>query len=582
MGMKRGQKINHSLRFKLLILYAATAFIPAILMIGIMPSFYQSIVSKQTHQSTVSTLSAVCSTIESYLQDLDRLTLFPYYSEDALYGLSLHSSGEYKTSDAYNKLVADRAIKGLLRDVFRNTRDDISSTIVLPFDGNVFVANNDGYADVNTAFPFTEQSWYEKALAANGKAAFISPHPQDYMTNTSGKDVFSVARLIKNPYSQAPIAVIMADADTRVFEEIINRVNFSVSSIVMIFDDSDHLIYTNSNPTKEVLSQVRSGNNNITSPTGNYQLVRSTIENTNWRIVLLLSSKELNLQIRWMYIIGGLFALLGLSVTFILFSTLSKSILDPFKEMAAVMHNVEQGNLKSRFTGSGSDEIAILGQALNAMIVQVESHIETEYKAVISERNAQLFALHSQIQPHFLYNTLNGFIGLNRLGEKEKLERGILSLTGMLRYVLSQESHQSLENEFLYIKRYIELQKLRFGDRLCYDIDYDPAIGHLQIPKLLLQPLVENAILHGLEPIDGTTTVSVKAWLTDEILSLSVMDNGAGFDMSKARNAATDPVGLANIQNRLALISKMSTFTIKSQINEGTSVLIEIQMGGVE
>jgi two-component system sensor histidine kinase YesM len=581
MRIKRGQKINYSLRVKLLTLYAVTAFIPAILMIGIMPSFYQSIVSKETQQLTMSTLSAISGTIESYLQDLDRLTLFPYYSEDALYGLALHSSGEYSTSDAYNKLVADRAIKNLLRDVFRNTREDISSTIVLPFDGSVFVANNEGYADINIAYPFTTQKWYQKAMTANGKAAFISPHAQDYMMSTHNKTVFSVSRLIKNPYTQVPIALIMADADTRVFKDIIQKVNFNVSSIVMIFDDSNQLIYSNSNATEEVLSQVLAGNENIESPTGNYQLVRTTIENTNWHIALLLSSAELNSQIRWMYIIGGFFALLGLSITFILFSTLSKSILDPFKEMTSVMQDVEQGNLKSRFTGSGSDEIASLGQALNAMILQVEHHIETEYKAVLSERNAQLFALHSQIQPHFLYNTLNGFIGLNRLGEKEKLERGILALTGMLRYVLNQESHQSLENEFLYIKRYIELQQLRFGDRLCYTIDFDPKIGSLQIPKLLLQPLVENAILHGLEPMEGTTEILVKAKLNDNTLSLTVSDNGAGFDMNKPNDHDVPSIGLTNIQNRLALLGKDATFSIQSQINKGTSVFIKIQTGGL-
>ncbi|UUZ83430.1 histidine kinase [Paenibacillus sp. P26] len=146
-----------------------------------------------------------------------------------------------------------------------------------------------------------------------------------------------------------------------------------------------------------------------------------------------------------------------------MFFTYSRTILRPFKDMIGVMRQVQHGNLKTRFAVHGQDEVAQLGGALNRMIAQLDELIDSEYRTKLSLRNAEYRALQSQIQPHFLYNTLNGFIGLNRRGRRSCWRRRSCRSAGQLRYILMPKDLSSLGEEFEVLAQYCELQKMRFG-----------------------------------------------------------------------------------------------------------------------
>jgi two-component system sensor histidine kinase YesM len=310
-----------------------------------------------------------------------------------------------------------------------------------------------------------------------------------------------------------------------------------------------------------------------------YVTVSTVISPAQWRLLVLLSNAEVVAKTRWIYTTGILFAIGGLILTFVLFFILSRWVGRPFQEMITVMRQVETGNLKSRFLVSGNhDEISELGRALNNMIQRLNELIEREYKAVINQRDAEYRALQSQIQPHFIYNTLNSFLGLNRLKDTVGLEKAILALSGMLHYNFEGKDQINLREEIRFIERYCELQELRFRERLTTQIRCDEAAKEIKIPKLLLQPLVENAIIHGIEPAGRSCTLSVDVNLVQNDnaarVCITVQDDGRGFDTQAV--GKREGLGLVNVRERLRIAFPGATMSVSSQANVGTQVAIEI------
>jgi sensor histidine kinase YesM len=206
----------------------------------------------------------------------------------------------------------------------------------------------------------------------------------------------------------------------------------------------------------------------------------------------------------------------------------------------------------------------------------MDNHVK--YRALIENQEAKFQALQSQVKPHFLYNILSGIIGLNRIGDSKKLEKSVLALKEMLRYIQSNSRWASLEAEFDCIDKYCSLQQIRFGSRLKYSLELDPEARYLQIPRLLLQPLVENAVLHGIEPLERPGNLTVRAQARrhggEDGALIEIIDNGAGFDTSLLERESN--IGIQNVMGRLRMTWPHSLFEIVSKPGKGTRVVIEV------
>lgn len=568
-----------SLRFRLMIFYLIIFLVPAAIMIFAMPYYFQQSLSNETRTLTEGTLTSLARNIETYLDDLNRLTITPYLNDDVMQAMQLKASPNYGRADDYSKLLAGRALNTTLPLFLQNSRTDILATVLVTPDGTAYVASvGAAYGKPVADYAYTRQDWYQKAMQADGDVVFISSHPEDYLSNIPVRQVFSVARLIKDPDTRQPLGVIMADADTVVLERIINDIYFNVSSIVCVFDDQNKLLYSSRPLPEELQNRDFSDASTVEANGDSYVTVSTVISPAQWKLVVLLSNTEVAAKTRWIYVTGILFAIGGLTLTFVLFFILSRWVGHPFQEMIAVMKQVETGNLKTRFIVPGShDEISELGRALNNMIERLNELIEREYKAVINQRNAEYRALQSQIHPHFIYNTLSGFLGLNRLNDTVGLEKAILALSGMLHYIFEGEDRVNLRDEITFIQRYCELQWLRFRERLTSQIRCDKAAEEIKIPKLLLQPLVENAMIHGIEPAGRPCTMTVDVNLVQQDVKLwvciTVQDDGRGFNPQAA--GRKEGVGLANVRERLRIAFPDAKMSLSSQIDSGTKVVIE-------
>jgi len=198
-----------------------------------------------------------------------------------------------------------------------------------------------------------------------------------------------------------------------------------------------------------------------------------------------------------------------------------------------------------------------------------------KYAELIKKGEAEYQALQSQVQPHFIYNVLNGFIGLNRMGDKKGLEASIIELKDMLRYTQDSRTETTIAEEFAFVENYCQLQKLRFGDRIGYSFHIEEGLGPVRIPRLILQPLAENAVIHGVEPMSGGTgLLEVEAFRTLEddrtMVTVSIRDNGVGCDLDSLHER--EHIGIGNVRRRFKYAFPGGAFNVKSSPGKGAEI----------
>jgi sensor histidine kinase YesM len=230
-------------------------------------------------------------------------------------------------------------------------------------------------------------------------------------------------------------------------------------------------------------------------------------------------------------------------------------------------------------------EIAQLGSFADYAAQVVDNAIVNA--ALRARSDAEYRALQAQVQPHFIYNVLNGFVALNRMGETRALEASLHALRDMMRYTLEHGREASVAEEFDFLERYCRLQKLRFEDRFSYEFDLDPEAAGLHIPKLLVQPLLENALIHGIEPSARPCTARVSGRIERggeardrDSLVLEVSDDGVGCGPSSIDEKRR--VGIGNVRERLSLLYAAASLELEGRPGEGFAARISIPLAELE
>lgn len=566
------KKRNRSIQFRLNGLFVIVIIVPLLMLFVFLPKYIYKYNEGVNTRMTQSLLSAMASNIDTYLSDLERVTLAPYLSDDILDALRVKKLSGSNHFDPYDIYVTNKTMTEEATMYFQLLRDDVTDVLLLPLDGSVYLVSeyNLGY-DYN--YNFTEQRWYIDAIEANGRAIYVGLHEQDYLYSNKKDNVFSVARAIKDPMSSTVLGVIVADTDARLLEQIAKSADFGGDSITLILDATGQTLYTSAYVESDVVKEVACGEKIVTIRNEQYEVNSRDISSSGWKLAILLSCSELASGRKVIYISGVLTGGVWVILMIAMLVYFSSAILKPFGKLVDVMRRVGEGDFDARFHTERRDEVAELGERLNDMISQMHGLMAREHEAIEAERRLEYESLQAQIRPHFLYNTLNGFIGLNRAEKREELEEMIFALSDMMRYTYSAEGVVPLRSEIEILSRYCELQKLRFGDRLKYQIMIEDECKNMPVPKLLLQPLVENSVIHGIEPLEDGGELIVEARMETDGLRLSVCDNGTGFDVMSLGDCGT---GLRNVSERLKFVYPKATFQIISAPSAGCEIRIVI------
>ena len=277
--------------------------------------------------------------------------------------------------------------------------------------------------------------------------------------------------------------------------------------------------------------------------------------------------------------------LLCILLTMVLAYLMSKRFMAPVKELTAKMHEVEEGNLHSRAVINTHDEFEDLANSYNKMIQRVEDLMRQVIFEQEQKRESDIRMLQAQINPHFLYNTLASIRYMIYTSPPAEVDKIIRALSRFLKYVLSNAEtvYVTLDREFEQMNDYITIQQFGFEVPLQYKVDIEPGLGRCLVVKMLFQPLIENAILHGLKLNDVDPTLHIRVYSDEDgNVLIDISDNGAGFDVSALKERISqDPtrhhLGLSNVQKRLWLhYGESCSFDIHSEKGRGTTVRISI------
>lgn len=305
----------------------------------------------------------------------------------------------------------------------------------------------------------------------------------------------------------------------------------------------------------------------------------------HWRIFYYMDISEIipkNFWNSYAYLI--LIALAAVSVFFIIATLFTKTLVGPLKELLKSLEKLQQGDFEQHVSVRNQDEIGRLTEGYNQMVMHIRNLIKQNYEIKIREKEAQLGALQAQINPHFLYNTLDLLYWKASMSGQEEISNHIYSMSKLFRLSLNKgEMWLTLEQEKEFLTHYLNLQKALMSEKLDYCISVEEFLLQTKIPRFLFQPFVENAILHGFKKITAVPKLTIFFQSQKKDLLVFICDNGCGMDQEKANmifsgineeSADTkENYAICNVLKRMELyFGENFSLTVKSEISKGTKI----------
>jgi len=438
---------------------------------------------------------------------------------------------------------------------------DISDVLIVTTNGYVYSDSRDPLDDVNPGFDFNAKSEVIDIRKEQGSLSIFRDNPSTYCIRQR-EDVITflgnIYRTDRLP-QKTSVGVYIINIPVSRVEEAINARSSGIKGELTLRNEDNHTLYsTILNEDSKVLENQPEEEDvyRKNQPVGNTGL---TVEYSLSNILLF---EEINHLLRWTVVLMLIVIAITIMVGYIIYQTYQKRI----SILLKAMHKVEKGSLEEDIPVTSKDEIGIISQSFNTMCHRLNDYIDRVYKSELEQKAAEIDALEMQINPHFLYNTLES-IKATALEEGDRKTPEMISLLGKLfqwsRY--TDEKFVTIEQEMDYIKTYLNLQSYRYDDQIEIDIKIDEENLDYMIPKLTLQPLVENIIHHGFGKVKRPGLVGITVKLKDKHIEITVYDNGIGMSKQALEgirkqldNNANEPVsthiGIQNIHNRIRLL----------------------------
>jgi len=308
-------------------------------------------------------------------------------------------------------------------------------------------------------------------------------------------------------------------------------------------------------------------------------------EQIGWYLISLMPYSYINSETSKIMVSMTLIVLLIVITCIVIIYLVNNSIVKPIKRIISFSNQISNGEFSIRIQDDSEDEMSALSRKINSMVSEIERLMDNQKLDEKRKRELELQMLQSQINPHFLFNTLNTLRWLAVINQVPVLNNGISSLSELLRStILDNNEEITIEHELQNLTHYFEIQKIRYADRFHVQYEIDNELLQCLIPKLILQPVAENAIIHGLSEQGKSIEINIKVQQIDQLIHIEITDNGKGFDTNQHRSSDNtnklSGIGITNVNERIKLHygDKYGLF-ITSVIGEGTSctIIIPIQ-----
>ncbi|MDO4635592.1 MAG: sensor histidine kinase [Streptococcus sp.] len=545
-----------------LLLYSYGVIIVLLIIAGL--AYYHTssnIIKHETERNTQNTIQQSSQFIDSYVQHLEETST------------SLASNTSFLNSS--NKEQITLAFKTILE-----TNSDLKTITYISKDGKIITTDN--FVNLSTSKDMMKEDWYRKAIGKKAMPILLPAHMQNKEKMTDW--VISITQEVQNTNHENQ-GVLKIDLSYRSIANYLKDLKLGNKGFAFIINQKGEYIYHpkesvyhSNQEMEEMKAYITTKNSYVHN--GEFYVSQISMPSSQWIIVGVSSLDQLN-QLKRNLIFS--FLIIGLIIIFsssFLITLGAKKFISPIKQLQETILKISDGDHNLRAQVTGPDELRTLSSAFNQMLEQNDRLLVSIKQNQEEIRNYELQALASQINPHFLYNTLDSIIWMAEFQDNKRVVNMTKSLASYFRLALNQGNEKiSLKNEIDHVRNYLFIQKQRYGNRLSYDINEDKNCDDFIIPKLILQPLVENAIYHGIKEVQRDGKITIKTANYNHFIKIIITDNGKGFDQSKSSqsNLERGGVGLENVKRRLALeFGERFTFTIKSEIDEFTKITIKI------
>lgn len=531
--------------------------------------FYYSasrIISDSREKQTTEAVAQTSDYVSAYLDKIKTLSnliaMYPQISEIL----------EQPNAKSVNGLAA-------MVNISANSDPRIQTIAVISKKG--FAITNNSDMTMPLSKNMMDEAWYQAAIKSNQKPVVTSIHHGDFTMNRENL-VISISHEITDEQNNH-LGVVLIDISYRFIEDYILSIDLGKQGYAYILDDEDNILY---HPDENVFSDeqkkkelVQISKQNYTL--SNYFVTNTTIPHSNWKLIGVSSTENITL-LKNRLIEGILFVnLLLIFASIVLSLMISKKLTKPIIELQNAMMDLDKSWGHISINPNSSVEVVALATEYNALLDRIKALTEDIAQKENTKRIFELKALQSQINPHFLYNTLDTILWLAEFGENEKVVAVSKSLGELLR--LSLDIHQTavpLKTELASVKNYLKIQQMRYEDKISYNIYGDEELLSVSVPKLILQPIVENSIYHGIRRQEEAGYIDIEYRKQGDKLIITVADNGVGYSSScenkEDRNLIKTKlggIGMKNVDQRIKLLyGEEFGITVRDNEPHGTVV----------
>lgn len=587
---------NIGLKQKLNITYIILIVIPIIIMTAVYYKISSDIIIKNAEDSSLKIVknnnNLINLKLNKIVESSDAITL-----DNDLYDI-VH---DYKESSASQLIALDKKINSILFKYFNNS-DVYSSHIITSYynfgSGEIPIPKNYFYTS----------KLYKIAQESNGSLTWVPTYKFTDVYNSNELEdmdieyryLFSAVKIINNlnrdnirfddldENTEKPLLII--NFKPNLFKDIVESDIQYKESQYFIFSSMGDIVYsTNASDlaTKkkpmwlEEIAENKSGKIKKNIDGKKMIICYDTIESTGWVSAVVIPVDSILIELASMRYFILFLGIILIILASICASFISKSITKPIDKLLVAIKKMGEGKFSTKVQVNRNDEIGNLIKKFNEMDDKISTLIEENYISSIREKEAIIMSLNIQLNPHFLYNTLNIINWIAIENNEKEISKMIISLSSMLRYTAhNNEEISDFKKDLEWLKKYIYIMQNRFEDKFSVFYEIDEDVEFYKVPKLFLQPFVENSIIHGFSMIDSGGSLKITGRLEGEMVYFSVEDNGRGMDNKRIKEVMetnTDNIGIRNVNNRIKLIyGDKYGVTIQSEINRGTRITINL------
>ncbi len=574
--------------FSLLIIFAGLTF----LLIAV--NYTNKAIYENSIHYTTQIIRQVNRDIDAYIDYMENISSVIAKSSD----VSRYLFDENQTQEQY----AEERERILTQfHTIMESRSDIYNIAIVADNGKYIV--NSGTDKLTEYIDIKSLDWYQKTMQASGAIVVSSSHVQNAI-QSSYQWVITLSRALVNNQTGKKEGLFFVDLNYSAISNLCNSNHIGNKGYIFLVDANGNVIYHPKQQllyggllTEKIDDVMRCDSDYFFTDQGAqrrlYTISRS--EKTGWYAVGVAYSFELlknTKQAQAMYLLVAAGLLLGVLV---LSNRLSQDLTRPIRQLRDCMSTVEEGNFEASVDIAVANEIGSLSRSFNMMTDRIRALIEQNRYEQEQKRKSELRALQSQINPHFLYNTLDSIIWMAEDEKNEEVVVMTAALARLLRQSISNEQEQvTVAQEIDYVRSYLTIQKMRYKDKLEYEIEASSEVLPVSIVKFTLQPLVENAIYHGIKYKETKGKVRVRGFVEENKAFLAVEDDGAGMDEQQMRKILDEAgkeqaahirtgrgVGVSNVLKRLRLYyGEEYGISYTSKIGVGTCALVSIPLSG--